>query len=75
MLCRVENVTECLYFVLCRVENVTECLYFVLCRVENVTECLCELVTDDSKNGAVLAISKAQGKTYISFPDVVTSQE
>ena len=40
----------------------------VLCRVDYVAESLYELVTDDSKNGAVLAVTKAKGKTYISLP-------
>ncbi|KAK7114671.1 15-hydroxyprostaglandin dehydrogenase [NAD(+)]-like isoform X2 [Littorina saxatilis] len=35
--------------------------------VEEVADCLHELVTDDSKNGAVLAVSKHQGKTYVPF--------
>ena len=41
----------------------------VLCRVDYVAECMYELVTDDSKNGAALTMSKDKGKTYVSFPD------
>ena len=40
----------------------------VLCRVDYVAECLYELVTDDSKNGAALTMSKTEVKTYVSFP-------
>ena len=36
-------------------------------RVEYVAEGFYELVTDDSKHGAVLAMSKAQGKKYVPF--------
>ena len=40
-------------------------LYCLFYRVEYVAEGFFELVTDDSKNGAVLAMSKGQGKTYV----------
>ena len=38
----------------------------VLYRVDYVAECLYELVTDDSKNGAVLTVSETRGKSYVS---------
>ena len=45
----------------------------VLCRVGYVAECLYELVADDSKNGAVLTMSEAKGKSYVSFPTDATA--
>ena len=54
--------------VLYRVDYVAECLVctVVLYRPDYVAECLYELVTDDSKNGAVLTVGETRGKSYVS---------